>query len=95
MTNPKITDDEMQVTCHWLTTAQRFHSFCRGHAQKCKRRTCNSAGMCMAQGLDPAPEKNLCGVPLKKEDVTQVVQLALFGMMLEEGLLSVTEESSH
>ena len=92
MSNPKITYEEMQVTCRWLTTAQRFLAFSRGHAENCKRRACKSAGMCHAESVSQPIEGIVCGLPQKEGDIEQTVQLALFGMMLEEGLLQNSDE---
>lgn len=49
----------------------------------------------MAEGLDPSPDKNVCSLPLQQGEVAQTVQLALFGMMLEEGLLNTPEDPAH
>ena len=95
MTKSKFTDDELQFTDQWLTTATRFVALNHGHAENCKRRDCKDGGVCMAESMNPNPDKNACGIPLKPGDVALTVQLALFGMMLEEGLLKSPDDPNH
>lgn len=51
--------------------------------------------MCFAESLNEPSQRNACGLPLNEGDVAQTVQLALFGMMLEEGLLNNPDEPAH
>ena len=95
MTKSKFTVEEKQLTNHWLSTAHRFLTFARGEAKNCKKRKCRGAGICIAASLNEVTEINACGLPLREEDVVQTVQLALFGMMLEEGLINNPEKPNH
>lgn len=95
MGKQKIDDDEKQKTDQWLITAHRFLALSRGFPNSCKRRPCIDTGTCHAHSLNPNADKNACGLPLQKGDIAQTIQLALFGMMIEEGLFTKADEATH